>query len=136
MRNLSGAWALISDIPARLLWHASATDLSLPRLINTIPSPSNSPKGKSSTLFTAAKHSKGHLYPFDGDSTHDKCTDPIDSWACNGSERLHPEAATPNALTKRFRQLNVLTNACSSFRTSMSSTVTAIAPLGGNNVLS
>ncbi|KAF8269997.1 hypothetical protein EI94DRAFT_1798676 [Lactarius quietus] len=58
-----------------------ATDLSLPHLINIIPPPSSSPKGKSSALLTAAKHCKGHLDKamryLDSDSTPDKCTDPI-----------------------------------------------------------
>jgi cysteine protease ATG4 len=78
----------LSDIPTRLsgwfqhAFNSSATDLSLPNLINTIPPPSSSPKGKSSALLTAAKHGKGPLdkamrYLVDSDSTTDKCTDHI-----------------------------------------------------------
>jgi cysteine protease ATG4 len=57
----------LSNIPTRLsgwfqhAFNSSATDLSLPHLINTIPPPSSSPKGKSSAVLTAAKHGKGHL---------------------------------------------------------------------------
>jgi hypothetical protein len=62
-------------------FHSSATDLSLPNLINTIPPPSSSPKGKSSARLTAAKHANGPLDKamrcLKRDSTPSECTDPI-----------------------------------------------------------
>jgi cysteine protease ATG4 len=136
----------LSDIPTRLsgwfqhAFNSSATDLSLPNLINTIPPPSSSPKGKSSALLTAAKHGKGHLdkamrYLLDSDSTPDKCTDPI--WLLGvqhpGYEPPPPEAASPTL----SRSGSVNSRRAASFRTSTSSTVTAATPLsGGNNGLS
>ena len=101
----------LSDIPTRLsgwLEHAfnsSATDLSLPHLINSghLPSPSGSPKGKSSALLTAAKsakYGKGHLskamrYLLDSDSTPYKCTDPI--WLLGVQHPgCDPSAETPS----------------------------------------
>ena len=46
--------------------------------ISSAPYPSNSPKGNSSTVWTATKHGKGHLDKIlpHGNSTPDKCTDP------------------------------------------------------------
>ena len=41
--------------------NSSATDLSLPHLIDTIPCPFSSPKGKLSVLLTATKYGNGHL---------------------------------------------------------------------------
>jgi cysteine protease ATG4 len=132
----------LPDIPTRLsgwfqhAFNASATDLSLPHLINTIPPPSSSPKGKSSALLTAAKHGKGHLdkamrYPLDSDSTPDKCTDPI--WLLGVQHPSYkpppPEAASPTL----SRSGSVNSRRAASFRTSTSSTVTTAAPLGGGN---
>ena len=85
---------LLSDIPTRLSgwfqhgYKSSATDLSLPHLINTIPPPSSSPKGKSSALLTAAKHGKGHLdkamhYLLDSDSIPDNAQTQFGFWACS-----------------------------------------------------
>ena len=134
----------LSDIPTRLsgwfqhAFNSSATDLSLPHLINTIPPPSSSPKGKSSALLTAAKHGKGHLdkamrYLLDSDSTPDKCTDPI--WLLGvqhpGYEPPPPEAASPTV----SRSGSVNSRRAPSFRTSASSSAIS-SPVGGNNALS
>ena len=84
----------LSDIPTRLFgwfqhgYKYSATDLSLPHFINTIPPPSSSPKGKSSALLTAAKHGKGHLdkamrYLLDSDSIPDNAQTQFGFWACS-----------------------------------------------------
>jgi hypothetical protein len=69
----------LSDIPPGngFSFNSSATDLSRPQLINTIPLPSGSPKGKSPALLTAATRSKGPLYLLNSNSTPGKCTDPI-----------------------------------------------------------
>ncbi|KAH9991014.1 hypothetical protein BJV77DRAFT_1068523 [Russula vinacea] len=131
----------LSDIPTRLsgwfqhAFNASATDLSLPHLINSshLPTPSGSPKGKSSALLTAAKHSKGHLdkamrYLLDSDSTPDKCTDPI--WLLGVQHPgYEPSAETPSPTLSRRGSVD--SRRPSSFRTSTSSNATA-TPGGGN----
>ncbi|KAH9028417.1 peptidase family C54-domain-containing protein [Lactarius hengduanensis] len=133
----------LSDIPTRLsgwfqhAFNSSSTDLSLPHLINTghIPPTSNSPKGKSSALLTAAKHGKGHLdkamrYLLDSDSTPDKCTDPI--WLLGVQHPgYEPPPAEPASPTTLSRSGSVNSRRASSFRTTTSSTVTA-APIGSN----
>ena len=134
----------LSDIPTRLsgwfqhAFNSSATDLSLPHLINSghLPPPSGSPKGKSSALLTAAKHSKGHLdkamrYLLDSDSTPDKCTDPI--WLLGVQHPGYdPSAETPSPTLSRRGSVD--SRRASSFRTSTSSTATATS--GGGNALS
>ncbi|KAH8980199.1 hypothetical protein EDB92DRAFT_1937183 [Lactarius akahatsu] len=133
----------LSDIPTRLsgwfqhAFNSSSTDLTLPHLINTshIPPTSNSPKGKSSALLTAAKHGKGHLdkamrYLLDSDSTPDKCTDPI--WLLGVQHPgYEPPPAEPASPTTLSRSGSVNSRRASSFRTTTSSTVTA-APIGSN----
>ncbi|KAH9020204.1 hypothetical protein EDB85DRAFT_532534 [Lactarius pseudohatsudake] len=133
----------LSDIPTRLsgwfqhAFNSSSTDLSLPHLINTghIPPTSNSPKGKSSALLTAAKHGKGHLdkamrYLLDSDSTPDKCTDPI--WLLGVQHPgYEPPPAEPASPTTLSRSGSVNSRRASSFRTTTSSTVTA-APISSN----
>ena len=128
----------LSDIPTRLsgwfqhTFNSSATDLSLPQLINSgnLP-PSSSPKTKSA-LLTAAKHGKGQLdkamrYLLDSDSTPDKCTDPI--WLLGLQHPGYDPSAEPApALSRRG---SVDSRRTSSFRTSTSSTVSA-SPGGGN----
>ena len=124
----------LSDIPTRLsgwfqrAFNSSSTDLSLPHLINTIPPSSGYPKGKSSALLTAAKHSKGHLdkamqYLLDSDSTPDKCTDPIWLLGVQHPDYEPPpvEPGSPNLSWSG----SVNSRQASSFRTSTSSTVTA-----------
>ena len=98
----------LSDIPTRLsgwfqhAFSSSSTDLSLPHLINTVPPPSSSPKGKS-TLLTTEKIGNGHLnkamcYLLDSDLTPKKCTEPI--WLLGvqhpGHEPLPAEPASPD----------------------------------------
>ena len=134
----------LSDIPTHLsgwfqhTFNSSSTDLSLPHLINIIPPPSGSLKGKSSAPLTAAKHSKGHLdkamrYLLDSDFTPDKCTDPI--WLLGvqhpGYEPPPMEPGSPNLSQSGL----VSSRWASSFRTSTSSTVTA-TPVGGNGLSS
>ena len=134
----------LSDIPTRLsgwfqhAFNSSATDLSLPHLINTIPPPSGSPKGKSSALLTAAKHGKGHLdkamrYLLDSDSTPDRCTDPIWLLGVQHPGYEPPPPTDPSSPTIS-RSGSVNSRRASSFRNSTSSTVTA-SP-GGSNALS
>ena len=134
----------LSDIPTRLsgwfqhAFNSSSTDLTLPHLINTghLPPASVSPKSKSSALLTAAKHGKGQLdkamrYLLDNDSAPDKCTDPI--WIL-GVQHPGYEPQTEPASPILSRRGSVDSRRASSFRTSTSSTVTAIP--GGNNALS
>jgi cysteine protease ATG4 len=129
----------LSDIPTRLsgwfqhTFNSSATDLSLPQLINSgnLPPPSSSPKTKSA-LLAAAKHGKGQLdkamrYLLDSDSHLDKCTDPI--WLLGLQHPGYdPSAEPPPALSRRG---SVDSRRTSSFRTSTSSTVST-SPAGGN----
>jgi cysteine protease ATG4 len=128
----------LSDIPTRLsgwfqhTFNASATDLSLPQLLNSanLPPPSSSPKTKSA-LLAAAKHGKGQLdkamrYLLDSDSTPDKCTEPI--WLLGLQHPGYDPSADPApALSRRG---SVDSRRASSFRTSTSSTVSS--PGGGN----
>ena len=128
----------LSDIPTRLsgwfqhAFNSSATDLTLPNLINTghIPPSSSSPKGKSSALLTAAKHGKGHLdkamrYLLDSDSTPDKCTDPI--WLLGVQHPGYEPPPVDPASPVLSRSGSVNSRRASSFRTSTSSTVTAVS---------
>jgi cysteine protease ATG4 len=132
----------LSDIPTRLsgwfqhAFNSSSTDLTLPHLINTghIPPTSSSPKGKSSALLTAAKHGKGHLdkamrYLLDSDSTPDKCTDPIWLLGVQHPGYEHPPGDPASPVLSRSGSVN--SRRASSFRTSISSTVTA-TPVSGN----
>ncbi|KAI0245661.1 hypothetical protein BJV78DRAFT_1287349 [Lactifluus subvellereus] len=134
----------LSDIPTRLsgwfqhAFNTSSTDLTLPHLINTghLPPTSVSPKSKSSSLLTAAKHGKGQLdkamrYLLDNDSAPDKCTDPI--WLL-GVQHPGYEPQTEPASPMLSRRGSVDSRRTSSFRTSTSSTVTATP--SGNNALS
>ena len=128
----------LSDIPTRLsgwfqhAFNSSATDLSLPNLINSgnLP-PSGSPKTKSA-LLAAAKHGKGQFdkamrYILDSDATPDRCTDPI--WLLGLQHPGYdPSTEPPPALSRRG---SVDSRRTSSFRTSTSSTVSA-SPGGGN----
>ncbi|KAI0294162.1 hypothetical protein BC826DRAFT_352534 [Russula brevipes] len=130
----------LSDIPTRLsgwfqhAFNASSTDLSLPHLINSGQLPgSASPKSKSSALFNAAKHGKGHIdkamrYLLDSDSTPDKCTDPI--WLL-GVQHPGYEPSAETASPALSRRGSVESRRASSFRTSTSSTLTATS--GGGN---
>ncbi len=136
----------LSDIPTRLsgwfqhTFNSSATDLTLPQIINSQPGnlqhPSGSPKTKSSALLTAAKHGKVHIdramrYILDVDSTPDKCTDPI--WLLGVQHpgyELSAEPASPPVLSRRG---SVDSRRASSFRTSTSSTVSTI-PGSGNGL--
>lgn len=130
----------LSDIPTRLsgwfqhTFNSSATDLSLPQLINSgnLPPPSSSPKTKSA-LLAAAKHGKGQLdkamrYLLDPDSAPDKCTDPI--WLL-GLQHPGYDPSTEPAPTLS-RRGSVESRRASSFRTSTSSTVST-SPGGGNS---
>jgi cysteine protease ATG4 len=128
----------LSDIPTRLsgwfqhAFNSSATDLSLPNLINSgnLP-PSGSPKTKSA-LLAAAKHGKGQFdkamrYILDSDATPDRCTDPI--WLLGLQHPGYdPSTEPPPALSRRG---SVDSRRASTFRTSTSSTVSA-SPGGGN----
>jgi cysteine protease ATG4 len=81
----------LSDFPTRLsgwfshTFNTSSNDLTLPSLLsstNSLPPTGSSPKGKASSLLSAARHGKGHLdkamrYLLDSDATPDKCPDPI-----------------------------------------------------------
>jgi len=129
----------LSDIPTRLsgwfqhTFNSSATDLSLPQLINSgnLPPSSSSPKTKSA-LLTAAKHGKGQLdkamrYILDSDAHPDKCTDSI--WLLGLQHPGYdPSADPPQTLSRRG---SVDSRRASSFRTSTSSTVST-SPGGGN----
>ncbi|KAI6157367.1 cysteine protease required for autophagy [Pisolithus tinctorius] len=78
----------ISDLPTRLsgwlshTFSSSSTDLSLPSLLSQSHMVTQSPKGKSNPLLTAAKHGKSHLdramrFIRDSDAMPDKCPEPI-----------------------------------------------------------
>jgi cysteine protease ATG4 len=118
-------------------FHSSATDLSLPNLINTIPPPSSSPKGKSSARLTAAKHANGPLDKamrcLKRDSTPSECTDPI--WLLRVQHSGYeppPQRSVTDPLSQWFRH----SRQAFSSRTSTSSIVTAAVTLGGNDALS
>ncbi|KII83879.1 hypothetical protein PLICRDRAFT_702172 [Plicaturopsis crispa FD-325 SS-3] len=140
--STNGSSARISDLPTRLsgwfshTFSTSSTDLSLPSLMSQQQqaNASISPKGKSSAMFTAVRHGKGHLdkavrYLLDSDSTPDKCTDPI--WLLGlqhpGYEAPPPPVSssassiTPTPSGRRSSVDSLVRRSPSSFRSSSSS---------------